>query len=241
MKWVAVFGLAAMVASGTSAKPVKTERVSNALEFSYEWPAKVQSIKGLHRYLQSDLEKAFRQASADAADDQQAAHSNNYPFRQHSFSMSWDSEGESARLISLEGNLAWDSNGAHPNSSTKALLWDSQSDRQSAVSDLFSTPAAFQAPTRAAYCKALNAERLRRREGEKLEGVFSQCPPYKELAILLVDRNRDRRFDHILFVAPPYVAGPYVEGDYEISLPVTQNLIAALKPDCRSSFQPQRQ
>jgi hypothetical protein len=241
MKWAALLGLAALAASAASAKPVKTERVSNALEFSYEWPAKVQAIKGLHSYLSSDLDKAFRQASADAADDQSIAHSKSYPFRQHSYSMSWDSEGESLRLISLEGDLAWDSNGAHPNTSTKALLWDRQSDRQLAVSDLFSTSAAFQAQTRPAYCKALNAERLRRREGEKLEGEFSQCPPYKELAILLVDRNHDKHFDHILFVAPPYVAGPYVEGDYEISLPATANIVAALKPEYRSSFQVQRQ
>jgi hypothetical protein len=241
MKWAALLGLAAIVTSGASAKPVKTERVSNALEFSYEWPAKAQAIKGLHSYLSSDLEKAFRQAGADADDDQRAAHSNNYPFRQHSYSMSWDSEGESVRMISLEGDLAWDSNGAHPNTSTKALLWDRQPDRQLAISDLFSAPAAFQAKTRAPYCKALNAERLRRREGEKLEGEFSQCPPYKDLAILLVDRNHDQRFDHILFIAPPYVAGPYVEGDYEISLPATSDIVAALKPEYRSSFQVQRQ
>lgn len=241
MKWTVALAIALLSATPAIAKPIKTERVTNTLEFSYEWPASAQGINGLRSYLKADLEKAFRQASADAADDQSIAHSKSYPFRQHSYSMSWDSEGQSSRLTSLEGDLAWDSNGAHPNTSTKALLWDSQSNRQVAVSDLFSTAAAFQAQTRAAYCRALNAERLRRREGEKLEGSFSQCPPYKELAILLVDRNHDRRFDHILFVAPPYVAGPYVEGDYEISLPATANIVAALKPEFRSSFQTQRQ
>ena len=241
MKWAAALAIAALSATAGSAKPVKTERVSNALEFSYEWPAKAQAITGLRAYLKADLEKAFRQFSADAADDQKIAHTNSYPFRQHSYSMSWDSEGESPRLISLEGELAWDSNGAHPNSSTKALLWDRQADRQLAVSDLFSNGNAFAPQTRTAFCKALDAERLRRREGEKLEGEFAQCPPYKELAILPVDRNHDKRFDHILFVAPPYVAGPYVEGEYEISIPVTARLIAAMKPDYRSSFQAQRQ
>lgn len=241
MKWAALLSLAALAASAATAKPVKTERVSSALEFSYEWPAKVQVINGLRTYLKADLEKAFRQASADAVDDQKSAHSNSYPFRQHSYSMSWDSEGESTRLISLEGGLAWDTNGAHPNTSTKALLWDRQPDRQVTIGDLFSKPSAFPAQTRAAYCKALNAERARRREGEKLDGEFAQCPPYKDLAIMLVDRNHDKRFEHILFVAPPYVAGPYVEGEYEISLPATANIVAALKPEYRSSFQVQRQ
>jgi hypothetical protein len=241
MKGAAAVAIALLAAAPATAKPVKTERVSNGLEFSYEWPQKAQTIKGLHAYLKADLEKAFRQASADAADDQSIAHTKSYPFRQHSYSMSWDSEGEADRFISLEGDLAWDSNGAHPNSSTKALLWDRHSDRKAAVSDIFSNDGAFAEQTRKAYCKALDAERARRREGEKLEGEFAQCPAYKELAILLVDRNHDHRFDHILFVAPPYVAGPYVEGQYEISLPVTARLVAAMKPDYRSSFQPQRQ
>jgi len=94
MKWSAALAIALLLATGASAKPVKTERVSNALEFSYEWPQKVQSIKGLRAFLKADLEKAFRQFSDDAADDQKIAHTNSYPFRQHSYSMSWDSEGE---------------------------------------------------------------------------------------------------------------------------------------------------
>jgi len=95
--------------------------------------------------------------------------------------------------------------------------------------------------TRSSFCKALDAERLRRRDGERLEGEFAQCPAFKELAIILVDRKRNHRFDHLLFVASPYVAGPYVEGSYEISLPISSSLIAAMKPDYRSSFEVQRQ
>jgi hypothetical protein len=44
----------------------------------------------------------------------------------------------------------------------------------------------------------------------------------------------------ITFHADPYVAGPYAEGDYDISLPVTAEVIAALKPAYRSSFEAQR-
>lgn len=238
---VVIAGFALLCSGGAAAKTVKTERVSEVLEFTYEWPVKASQISGLHAYLQSDMEKSFRQARADAADDARAARGNHYPFRRHSFSNNWDSEGESTRLISLEGNLAFDTNGAHPNSGTRGLLWDRSLDRQLSFADLFAAPSRFQALTRATYCHALDAERLRRRQGEKLTGEFAQCPAYKELSIVLVDRNRNHRFDHISFVASPYVVGPYVEGEYDISLPVSANLVAAMKPEYRTSFEAQRQ
>ena len=94
----------------------------------------------------------------------------------------------------------------------------------------------------ASYCKRLDAERTKRREGEKLDlPEFNQCPKYSDLAIAPVDSNKNGRFDRIDFVASPYVAGPYVEGEYEILVPVTPKFIAALKPDYRGSFEPQRQ
>jgi len=241
MKRPILLVVAILSANAVFAKPVRTERVTGTLAFNYEWPAKAQAIPGLHAYLRADMEKAFRQASADAAEDARQAHANHFPFRQHSYSVSWDSEGESARLISLEVDLQFDTNGAHPNSATHALLWDLKSDKQVTVASLFTSPNAFPALTRSSFCKALDAERLRRRDGERLEGEFAQCPAFKELAIILVDRKRNHRFDHLLFVASPYVAGPYVEGSYEISLPISSSLIAAMKPDYRSSFAVQRQ
>lgn len=241
MKRMLLIAVALIPASTASAKAVKTERVTSQLEFSYEWPAKADAIEGLRAYLEADMGKAFRRSRADASDDARSARANHYPFRQHSYSMSWDAEGETQRLISLVGELEFDSNGAHPNSGTSALLWDRQVDRQAMVAGLFAAAGSLEAATRSAYCKALDAERLRRRQGERMEGEFGKCPAYKELAIVPVDRNRNRRFDHLLFVASPYVAGPYVEGRYEISLPVTEKLLAGLKAQYQASFEFQRQ
>jgi hypothetical protein len=241
MKRALLFAVVLVPAATATAKSVKTERVTSQLEFSYEWAAKADAIGGLRAYLQADMGKAFQRARDDASDDVRSARANHYPFRQHSYSMSWDVEGETQRLISLEGSLEFDSNGAHPNSGTSALLWDRQVDRQATVAGLFVAAGSLEAATRNAYCKALDAERLRRRQGERMEGVFAKCPAYKELAIVPVDRNRNRRFDHLLFVAAPYVAGPYVEGSYEISLPITEKLLAGLKAQYRSSFEFQRQ
>ena len=104
---------------------------------------------------------------------------------------------------------------------------------------LFAQTSALQATTRTAFCAGLDAERLKRRQGEKLDGEFGECPKYADLEISPADGDKDGRFETIIFVASPYVAGPYVEGEYEITLPVTQSLIAALKADYRASFQAQ--
>ena len=34
----------------------------------------------------------------------------------------------------------------------------------------------------------------------------------------------------------PYEAGPYVEGGYEVTLPVTAEVLAVVKPEYRASF-----
>jgi hypothetical protein len=107
---------------------------------------------------------------------------------------------------------------------------------------LFLRKGAFAALTRARYCAALNAERSKRREGEKLDlPDFNACPKYGDLAIALLDKDKNGRFDTIDFVASPYTAGPYAEGEYEIPLPVTSQLIAGIKPEYRNSFERQRQ
>ena len=155
--------------------------------------------------------------------------------------MTWTTAGQTPRLLSLQSDLGTFTGGAHPNSNHGSLLWDRTLNREIALGALFSNAAQFPGLTRPTYCKKLDAERSKRREGEKIGGDFDQCPKFNELAISPVDKNKNGRFDTIDFVASPYVAGPYVEGEYEIDFPVSSALIAAMKPEYRGSFEAQRQ
>lgn len=222
-------------------KAVKVERNSATLEFSYSWPAQAAAIAPLDRRFRADLAKAWRSAQATVRDEQKLTRQQKRPFNPQFFAMAWTSAGQSKRLLSLQNQLGEFTGGAHPNSSYGALLWDRVLVREITPVSLFARPGGLAAVTRAVYCKALDVERLKRREGEKLDGMFSECPKLSELAIAPVDQNKDGRFDTIAFVASPYTAGPYVEGDYEISLPVTAAIISALKPQYRQSFAAQRQ
>jgi hypothetical protein len=220
---------------------VEIKRNSKALEFSSSWPAEAAAIPALNRRFRTAMEDAWREARAIVVGEQKLTRQQKRPFNPQFYSMTWSTAGQTKRLLSLQSVLATFTGGAHPNTSYGALLWDRALGRQVTPDSLFAKAGALQAATRTAFCADLDVERLKRRQGEKLDGEFGQCPKYSDLEISPADGDKDGSFDKLEFVASPYVAGPYVEGEYEVSLPVTPALIAALKPAYRASFEAQRQ
>jgi len=235
------FGLIALALTAASA-PHKVVRNTPALEFDYEWPAEAAAIPALDLRLYTEARRNLAEAQKNAREDQALARQQKRDFNPHDYSMTWTTQGQTQRLLSLSSDLGSFEGGAHPNSNYGSLLWDRSLNREIGVNALLATAAQFAAVSRASYCKKLDAERAKRREGEKLNlPEFNACPKYSELAIYPVDKNKNGRFDRITFMASPYVAGPYVEGEYEITLPIAPAMVAAMKSDYRSSFEAQRQ
>ena len=241
MKWGTLTALALVSFGPAAAAPVKIQHDSKALEFSCQWPAEAAAIRALDQRFRNEETKAYRDALANARYDQKLAGQQKRDYNAHYYSMTWTTAGQSPRLLSLQSENGTFTGGAHPNTSYGSLLWDRRLGREVGTASLFGRRGDFAALTRSAYCRRLDAERKKRREGMVLGGEFDQCPAYSDLAIAPVDKNKDGRFDRFAFVASPYVAGPYVEGEYEIFLPISAKLMAALKPEYRSSFEAQRQ
>ncbi|HEY7005660.1 MAG TPA: DUF4163 domain-containing protein [Sphingomicrobium sp.] len=234
--------LAAVALVAAVGAPHKVVRKTAALDFSYQWPAEAVAIPALDQRFYKDARKNLAEAQKNAAEDQALARSQKRDFNPEYYSMEWTTAGETARLLSLQSENGAFTGGAHPNTSYGALLWDRRSGREIKIGSMFLREKDFATITHRSYCTRLDAERAKKRQGEKLDlPEFNTCPKYSELAIAPVDRNKDGRFDAIDFVASPYVAGPYVEGEYDVRVPVTAPLIAALKPEYRSSFRAQRQ
>lgn len=232
---------ALLMATGASAAPMKMDRKSDALEFTYEWPAEAAAIPELDRRFHADAAKAYRRYLALGRVDKQLYRRQQRGTVTDFYSKKWSTAGETAQFLSLQYVLSTYTGGAHPNTSYGALLWNRRSARPISTEALFRQPGSFAALTRQAYCHALDRERAKRRQGEQLGGDFDQCPPFSDLAIAPLDKNKDGRFETIDFVASPYTAGPYSEGEYELELPISLQLIAAIKPAYRRSFEPQRQ
>lgn len=220
----------------------KVARNTPALEFTYQWPAEAVAIPALDTRFYKDAKKALREAQANALEDQNLAKEQQRDFNAHLYSMIWTTAGQTPRLLSLQSQFDVFEGGAHPNHSYDALLWDRKLGREIKIEDQFVRKSGLVAITRGPYCKSLAKEQVKRREGEKLDlPEFNECPKYSDLAIAPVDKNKNGRFDTIAFTASPYIAGPYAEGEYEIELSVSRQLIAAMKPDYRSSYEAQRQ
>jgi hypothetical protein len=223
----------------TAAKPVSFERETETFTYSHGYPAEAAAIAPLARLLEAERAQGLADLEKEAAEAQKDAKANDYPYNPHMMSVSWSITGNTAPVLAMLGEISSYTGGAHGNTGYEALLWDKAAARRITIEQLFTDMKAALEPLRQRYCDALNAERLERR-GEYAgefdpEDSFNACPPFGDLVIVPSAVGQDG-FDRIMFVAAPYVAGPYAEGVYEISVPVTAQTVATVKPDYRAAF-----
>ncbi len=222
--------------------PFAVDRKDELIEFNYAWSAEAAAIPLLVRRLRGDLETSWSAASATAQADRAKAKAMNFPFRGHQFNRRWTTAGQSSRLLSLEGRTEIFTGGAHPSHGAEPLLWDRRTRAEVKVERLFGANADFAKLVHAPSCEIFEGERAKRRGAPVSAGdMFGACPKLGELAVVPADSNGNRRFDRFRLIAPHGIAGPYAEGRYDIAVPVTSALRAALKPAYRSSFEVQPQ
>src|SRR5438046_38049 len=156
-----------LLATGSLAKPFKTEFKSKFVEFEYGWSSEANAIPALVKRFAADMRKQRSSLTASARADAAERRKQGFPFNAYSQVTSITTAGQSLRLLSLKDDTYAFTGGAHGNSGTTALLWDRKVNRESGINTLFATAAQFPAVTRTFYCKKLDAERLKRREGHK--------------------------------------------------------------------------
>lgn len=216
----------------------KTEERTAAFEFDYAYPAEAAAIPALAAELDADLAKRRRELVDAAKEGRVAARENGFEFNLYSHSVNWTVVTDLPGWLSLTAAASEYTGGAHPNHWSQALLWDRAADQSRRATDLFGSRAALAAAIRDPFCKALNRERAARR-GEPIDpnsdDMFDQCIDPTASTVILGSSSK-QQFDRIGILVGPYDAGPYAEGDYEITLPVTKAVLAAVKPQYRSVF-----
>jgi len=217
--------------------PFALDRKGDLVEFNYAWSAEASANPVLIRRLRSDLETSWSAASSTAQADRAAALAAKRPFNGHRYSRRWATAGQSSRLLSLEGQTVIFT-GAEPSHGAEGLLWDRSTRAEIKAARLFTAGSSLEKLVHIPFCVTLEGERAKRRGAPVRAGdPFSQCPKLSELAVLPADSNANRRFDRFRLIAPNGIAGAYAEGRYDIAVPVTAALRAALKPAYRSSFE----
>jgi hypothetical protein len=221
----------------------RTEKEENELyEFGYAYPAQAAAIPGLKALLDKRLVAAKSELVATSRTDKQEAAKDGFPYRPHSSEVTWQVVTDTPDFLSLSAELYDFTGGAHGMSNFDALVWDRRADVARAPTDLFASKDALRAAIQPAFCDALDKERAKRRGApvERDSGQsFSECIDPVASTVILGSTNR-RTFDRIGVLVGPYEAGPYAEGTYEVTLPVTGKVMAALKPQYRASFSEQR-
>jgi hypothetical protein len=231
-------GASASSSTSISNGALTTAEETGEYEFGYSWPGEAGREPELSKLLGARLDAARSEIKSQSAEAKADAAANDVPFRQHSLKVDWQVDGNTSRFLSLSAAIASYGGGAHGNLGYDALVWDREIERPVAASDFFASEKAMSAALNPRYCPALNGQRANKR-GALVEAdsndLFDQCPPIKDLDIVLESSNGET-FDRIGLLAAPYVAGPYVEGDYQVYLPVDKTVIAAIKPAYRKYF-----
>ena len=221
---------------GNGARSVAEE--TDDFLFEYSYPAEAGRIAGLAGLLDNRLD---RQRAALAAESEQArreARQEGFPYNKHSYTAEWKVVAELPKWLSLSADVATYTGGAHGNYTVQSVVWDKDNLRLMNAIDLFSSPAALEQAFGDRFCEGLNRQRAERRGApipEDSEEMFDQCPGIDELEVLVGSSN-GRTFNRLTVYAGPYVAGPYAEGAYEVDLPVTQEVLDAVKPEYREAF-----
>lgn len=222
--------------------PVATERKveerTAAFEFDYAYPAAAAAIPELVIELEADMAKQRRELAASAREGQAAAKENGFTYNPYAHSVNWSVVTDLPGWLSLSGAAYSYTGGAHPNHWSQALLWDKAAGKSRTATDLFQSRAALAEAIRTPFCAALNRERAARRGAPirpDSSDPFDECIDPTASTVILGSAN-GQTFDRIGILVAPYEAGPYVEGDYEVTLPVTRAVLAAVKPQYRSVF-----
>lgn len=225
--------------SAPAAKPFKVEEESSLYNFSYSWSAEAAAVPELVERFTKEMAKMKSELIAGAKEDRDERLKQKFDYHTHEAQRSYETAGQSDRLLSLESNVYGFTGGAHGSSGSGSLLWDRKLAREISIQDLLQPGTTWTGAIRQPFCVLLDREREKRRgEPVKKVDLFGNCPEYREVTVLLSDSDKNGRFDNLNVIADQYVAGPYAEGNYEISLPITAAMIERVKPEYRASFEP---
>lgn len=212
------------------------KRAEYTREFAYNWPAAVSAVPELVARFAVERDKALaeqRQEFEDAI--REFAGQDCVGCINRSYAKEWSVVTDLPRFLSLSAEIYVFAGGAHGNGAYDALVWDREAGKIMQAADFFVSEAAMQQVFGSRWCTALKKQRAKRLGEENTDDGIFACPDIAQLNVLLGSAGK-KAFDRIGLQAAPYVAGSYAEGSYEVTLPVTAQVIPAVKPEYRAYF-----
>ena len=227
---------AAATAPSGGARAVEEE--TELYNFDYSYPAQAGAIPALKAMLDADLAEKRSALAKEARDGRDEAKKAGFDFIKHDRSVGWQVVADLPAWLSLSAGSGGFSGGAHPYRSYDAMVWDRAANARRKASDLFVSSQALTRAIRSDFCREIDKQRAEKRGAPVVRdstGLFDDCIDPVKSTVILGSSNK-RTFDRIGVLVGPYEAGPYAEGDYEVTLPVTQAVLAAVRPEYRAAF-----
>ncbi|WP_423141895.1 PdaC/SigV domain-containing protein [Parablastomonas sp. CN1-191] len=230
-------------------RSVKQEADYYLFEFLY--PNEAYAIAPLRAWFDTTLATTRSAFIAAARKDRDAAFQQHERFRRYSLITRWRTAAETERFLSLSSFTSTYTGGAHGLIAFRTMVWDRAARTRRPVLSLFTSSAALRKAIAAPFCAELDRARAVKREAPVSADhsrPFEDCIDPTAEAVALYTGQPDleadhddaalkgRTFDHILILVAPYSAGPWAEGSYEVKLPVTPEVLAAVRPRYRKAF-----
>ena len=195
---------------------------NDLFEFHYSWSIEAALIPQLVKrlYMNMEEDRAELIALTEKAKSDPVAYYNSFT--------EYTTSGQSTRLLSLriDNNIYTD--GARGDYNINALLWDRKTATGVEAADLFAKTSDMSQLLTQRWCAGLAGDR-----------DMGGCPVLDAVTIIPTDKNGNGRFETLVLIlvtpTPAYARASYVRS--EVELTITPDLIAALKPDYRDSFE----
>lgn len=226
-------------APSPAAKASRTTLKTDNYEFEFAYPAEAAAIPVLARWLDERRAGLKAELDKDTAEFRKEAQAGDFTFRPYQSTTTWSVVTDTPRFLSLSAETYLYSGGAHGSPGYDALVWDKAAGQRLKPIDVFASTDAIQRAVGAPFCAAIDKEREKRRGAPlvRSDDSFDACPKIADATLILGSTDR-QKVNRIGLLVGPYVAGPYAEGTYEVTLPVTDALLAAVKPEYRDAFAP---
>ncbi|QLC23755.1 DUF4163 domain-containing protein [Parasphingopyxis algicola] len=200
--------------------------------FVFDIPALPETTPLLQAQLESLRDRAragYDEGRAELAELRSAAASG------YQHSQQWTVTGRTDALIALGSETYSYTGGAHGNTAFDALVWDVESDRPIGVLGLFTNRYLGLSMIDRSFCAALRDQQAERMGEIADDDFWADCPTLDQVAIAAMGGD-GTPFTAFRVRVPPYIAGPYAVGTFEIDVPVTAEMLDALKPAYLTSF-----
>lgn len=224
-------------APAPAAKPSKTAVKNANYSFEFSYPAEAAAVPALARWLNDKRAALIAELDKDTAAFRKEAAAGDFEFRPYESTHAWKVVTDTPRFLSLSAETWVYTGGAHGGTTYDAVIWDKAAGERLKPTDLFSSTDAIQRAIGAPFCDAIDKEREKRRGAPvvRSDDAFDACPKVADATLILGSTNR-QKINRIGLLVGPYVAGPYAEGTFEVTLPVTDGLLAAVKPAYKDAF-----